>query len=63
MTEDEIEWRVERMTDHLDRLLMSGQMTQRDYDIAMRDLNAWSEHAWRLNFKRESGEWVSIADD
>lgn len=36
--EDRIERYAERMTNHLDRALMSGQMTQKNYDIAMREL-------------------------
>jgi hypothetical protein len=43
MTEEQIERRVERMVDHLDRLLLSGQMTQGDYDAAMRSLDQWAE--------------------
>ena len=42
MTEDEIERRVEKMTDHLDRIFMSGAITQEDYDKASRDLTAWA---------------------
>jgi hypothetical protein len=42
MTEEQIERRVESMVDHLDRLLMSGQMTQGDYDAAMRSLDQWA---------------------
>jgi hypothetical protein len=42
MTEEQIERRVEIMVDHLDRLLMSGQMTQGDYDAAMRELDRWA---------------------
>jgi hypothetical protein len=43
MTEDQIERRVERMMDHLDRVFLTGQMTQADYDAAVKDLNAWAE--------------------
>lgn len=43
MTEEQIERRVERMTDHLDRLLMNGDMPQKDYDAAMRDLAQWAD--------------------
>lgn len=49
MTEDQIERRVEKMTDHLDRCLMSGAMTQRDYDKNMRELNRWSEAQYFAN--------------
>ena len=43
MTEAQIEARVERMTDHLDRLLISGDMSQDAYDKAIRDLDEWAE--------------------
>ena len=43
MTEEQIERRVESMVDHLDRLLMSGQMTQGDYDAAMRVAGSMGE--------------------
>jgi hypothetical protein len=46
MTEEQIERRVESMVDHLDRLLLSGQMTQGEYDAAMRSLNQWAEDQW-----------------
>ena len=42
MTEEQVERRVERMTDHLDRLLMTGVLNQDDYDKAMRSLNRWA---------------------
>jgi hypothetical protein len=46
------------MMNHLDRLLLAGDMTQRDYDGAVRELDAWAEakrsarvdvkpHMWR----------------
>jgi predicted RNA-binding protein associated with RNAse of E/G family len=43
MTEEAIERRVERMMDHLDRVLMSGQITQDNYDKAVQELNQWAE--------------------
>ena len=43
MTEDEIERRVEKMVDALDRLFTRGQMSQRDYDAAIRDLDLWAK--------------------
>jgi hypothetical protein len=47
MTEEEIERRVEKMTDHLDRLLMTGAKTQRDYDKDMASLNLWAEAQYK----------------
>jgi hypothetical protein len=49
MTEDQIERRVERMIDHLDRLLLSGSMTQKNYNLAMIDLSRWAESKYREN--------------
>ena len=43
MTEDQIERRIEMMTDHLDRMFMDGMFSQRYYDKAMRDLDEWAE--------------------
>ena len=47
--EDEIERKVERMMDHLDRLLLSGQMSQDSYDKAVRVLDIWAEMKKKLN--------------
>ena len=56
MTEDQIERRVERMMDHLDRVYLNGGMTQDDYDKAVRDLNEWSKHEYR------KGSWSRIVE-
>jgi len=42
MTEEQIERRVEKMVDALDRQLISGALSQQDYDKAMRDLDRWA---------------------
>jgi hypothetical protein len=42
MTEEQIERKVERMIDHLDHLLLSGAISQKDYDITVKDLNIWA---------------------
>lgn len=47
LTEDLIERRVERMVDHLDRVFMSGQMTEKNYTLAMRELHQWAEEEYR----------------
>jgi hypothetical protein len=41
MTEAEIERKAERVMDHLDRLLLAGDMSQKNYDAAVRDLEVW----------------------
>jgi hypothetical protein len=43
LTEEQIERRVERMVDYLDRLFMSGALSDHDYNAAMRDLNRWAD--------------------
>lgn len=42
MTEEQIERRVEKMVDHLDRVFLAGGMSQGDYDKAMRELDQWA---------------------
>lgn len=44
MTEEQIEGRVEKIVDHLDRLFMAGQLTQRQYDAEMKAVNQWAEN-------------------
>lgn len=48
MTEDQIERRIERFVDHLDRVYLAGQISREDYDKAMRDLAAWADAQRRL---------------
>jgi hypothetical protein len=40
---DQIERKVARMIDHLDRLFMAGQIDQKTYDSAMTDLRQWED--------------------
>ena len=47
MTEDQIERRVERFIDHLDRVFLAGEISQDDYDKAIRDVAAWAEAKYR----------------
>lgn len=42
MTEDDLERRVEARMNHLDKLLMSGKLTQREYDQRVATLDAWA---------------------
>lgn len=48
MTEEQVELHVEKRTNALDRALMSGTLTQADYDLAIRNLAAWAERKLRL---------------
>lgn len=43
MTEDQIERKVEAQTDALDRALMSGRLTQAEYDRRMAELSRWAD--------------------
>lgn len=43
MTEDQIERRVERMMDHLDRVYLNGDIDTKTYHAAIVDLNVWAE--------------------
>ena len=45
-TPDQIERCVERYIDHLDRLLLSGQMSQDNYDQALRDVDRWADEKY-----------------
>lgn len=54
MTEDQIERRVEMIMDSLDARLMSGSLSQSDYDQEVKRLNDWAERQyqdcrWRRN--------------
>jgi hypothetical protein len=51
MTADEIERRVEKMTDALDRQLMNNVLSQKDYDIAMAELSEWADRQYGWNPK------------
>jgi hypothetical protein len=43
LTEDQIERRVERMMDHLDRVFLAGSIDQKTYDAGVKDLNEWAD--------------------
>jgi uncharacterized membrane protein len=47
VTEEQIERRAERAMDRLDRLFMSGQISQSEYDREVSSLNRWTENAHR----------------
>ena len=46
MTPEQIERRVERTMDHLDRVFLNGDITQKNYDLAVADLDAWAEEQY-----------------
>jgi hypothetical protein len=43
VTESEIDQRVDRMLDHLERLLLNRDMSEDDYHAAILDLIEWEE--------------------
>ena len=43
MNEEQIERRVEISTDAIDRKFLRGEMTQAEYDGAMRELSRWAD--------------------
>lgn len=43
LTEDTIELRVERHTDHVDRLFLTGAIDQTTYDKCIREINERAE--------------------
>jgi hypothetical protein len=45
VTEHEIDQRVDRMLDHLNRLLLNGDMSEDDYHAAIMELVEWEEEA------------------
>jgi hypothetical protein len=47
MTEEEIERRVERMTDNLDRLFLRGAVSHKAYSTSMKELHQWAEAKYR----------------
>lgn len=42
MTENDIELKVEKMIDHLDRIYMAGDISNEDYEKAIRELCLWA---------------------
>jgi hypothetical protein len=48
MTVDQIERAVEIRTDALDRRLMSGQLSQAEYDAKMKALGQWAEREYDI---------------
>lgn len=59
MTEEQIELRVERETDRLDRQLMDGKLTQDQYDRAVYKLDQWASKQPR-KAPQEYGAYVPV---
>lgn len=47
MTEDHIERIVERTMNQLDKLLLTNEMTQDEYDQEVRELDQWAREMYR----------------
>ena len=47
LTESQIEYRVEKAIDRLDRQFMSNQITQEQYDRDMLSLDKWAEQEYQ----------------
>jgi hypothetical protein len=47
LTEEQIERRVERLTDRWDSQLMAGHISQKQYDEEMRHVAKWAEQEYR----------------
>ena len=47
LTEDQIERRVERLMDHLDRVFLAGLIDQQSYDAGVKDLDDWADRKGR----------------
>lgn len=64
MTEDQIERRIEARVDLLDSLLMSGRLTQAEYDEEIKRLNDWAEEQYQalksLRKQEEFSRWVAL---
>lgn len=51
MTEEQIERRVEHLTDAVDRALMAGRLTEDEYNAAVRKIDRWAEQQYRTATK------------
>jgi hypothetical protein len=54
LTEEQIEDRVMRFFDRLDIRFMSGAISQEQYDAGVRDIDGWSEVAYRMLRRSEA---------
>jgi hypothetical protein len=52
LTDDQIERRVERMMDHLDRVFLAGSIDQKTYDAGVKDLNEWADRKGQESIRR-----------
>jgi len=48
MTEQQIESRVERMVDSLDKRYLRGEFTESEYEREMANIDQWAERQYRF---------------
>ena len=59
MTEQQLEARIERMIDRLDKDLMSGLITQEQYDSQFLAIQAWAKEQEYLAWANEKQAWAT----
>ena len=52
LTESQIEYRVEKAIDRLDRQFMSNQITQEQYDRDMVSIDKWAQQQYEANYEK-----------
>jgi hypothetical protein len=56
--EQQIEDRIERMTDHLDRMFLRGAITEQQYSSSIADLNNWAEAKYKELYLKDTAQGV-----
>lgn len=54
MDEQQIENRIERMMDHLDRMFLKDCITERQYNQAVDELNKWAEAKYSELYSKDN---------
>lgn len=49
MTEEQIELRVERMFDQLNKKFMSGRLTEEEYRVECKKISDWADQQYKNN--------------
>ena len=52
LTESQIEYKVEKAIDRLDRQFMSNQITQDQYDRDMVSIDKWAQQQYEANYEK-----------
>jgi hypothetical protein len=56
--EQQIEDRVERMMENLDRLFLRGAITEKQYNSSIADLNNWAEAKYNELYLKDTAQGV-----